>query len=85
MQDVELTGLANNDVLRWDQTAGKWKNVSYGFLTSTTTTTTDDYDHHLDHLNNYDHHLDHHVNDHDNYDRTTARDGVRMRSRPWTG
>lgn len=38
--DVEISGLANNDILRYDSVSGTWKNVPYGFLTTTTTTTT---------------------------------------------
>ncbi len=40
MGDVNLSGLANNDVLQWDAGSSKWVNVNYGFLTTTTTTTT---------------------------------------------
>ena len=40
MLDVNLTALANNEVLQWDEGTSKFLNVDYGFLTTTTTTTT---------------------------------------------
>lgn len=40
MLDVNLTALANNEVLQWDEGTSKFVNVGYGFLTTTTTSTT---------------------------------------------
>jgi len=40
MLDVDLTSLANDDILKWNESSGKWKNVRYYAHFSTTTTTT---------------------------------------------
>lgn len=40
MLDVDLSSLSDNDVLRYNTSSGKFENVSYGFLTTTTTSTT---------------------------------------------
>lgn len=37
--DTNITGLANNDVLQYDEGTGKFINVNYGFLTTTSSTT----------------------------------------------
>ena len=42
MLDVELTSLAGDDILKWNESSGKWTNVRYyaHFSTTTTSTTT---------------------------------------------
>ena len=40
MLDVNLTSLADNDILKWDETSGKFINVPFDNYFSTTTTTT---------------------------------------------
>ena len=38
MQDVNMVGLADKDILWWDTATSKYVNVPSGFLTTTTTT-----------------------------------------------
>jgi hypothetical protein len=39
LQDVNVTGLSDGDILKYDGGTAKFINVGYGYLTTTTTTT----------------------------------------------